>query len=364
MRIHKNLMTCGIVSSILLLSACQSFNSKTTQSSSNTSSNTSSKPSEVIQQDSNERLFNLNTDNMMTHLKAFEKIAQQNGGYRAVGSKGGQASAKYIIEQAKLAGLHAQTIAFENREKTIGQNILVEIEGQSKESAILIGAHYDSVDTGPGINDNASGVAVLIELMHQLKQSKQKPKQTIVLAFWDSEEVGIAGSRDYVKKLTPEQLNKIKAYINVDMVGTKDPNILIADADKSSLKDLEAQFKSAGVSESDYKPMIDGLKSLPTHSGDSALEERLKSFFKAKNLTIREDTTTLTASDTAPFLGKVPVTSIILFNEKERPGANEGETILDFAPCYHQACDTIEHVDPQSLKIASDAIIYLINGIK
>lgn len=63
------------------------------------------------------------------------------------------------------------------------------------------------------------------------------------------------------------------------------------------------------------------------------------------------------------FLGKVPVTSIISFNEQERPGEYEGESILDFAPCHHQACDTSEHVDPQSMVLSYDAIQHLLGVI-
>ena len=343
MQIHSKLGLTALLVSSLVMSACTHV--PTTTSSKNTTTELN-----VAKQ------LHLDPDQMMQHLKNFQKIAELNGGNRAVGTKGGLASAKYILDQAKKEGFNPQILAFENREKTVGQNILVEISGQSNESAILIGAHYDSVKMGPGINDNASGVAVLLELMHQINQSKQIPQYTIVLAFWDSE-VGIAGSQDYVKKLTQQQLDGIKAYINVDMVGTKTPNIMISDGDKSSVDEMEAMLKERGMSESDYKPLTDGLRSLPNHAGDLALEQSLKTFFKNKQLTIKEDISTLTASDTLPFLGKVPVTSIILFNEQLK-----GDE-LEFAPCYHKACDTIKQVDPQSLLIASNAIVHLINEI-
>jgi len=296
----------------------------------------------------------LDAAQMMTHLHAFEQIAKQHGGNRAVGTQGGLASANYILDQAKKAGFTTEVQAFENREKTKGQNIIVEIPGESKQDIILLGAHYDSVKMGPGINDNASGVALLLELMAQLSQQKIKPKHSIHLAFWDSEEVGIAGSQAYVKKLTADQLKAIKAYINVDMVGTKDPEILIADGDKSSLDEMEKMLKERGMQEQDYKPLLDGLRSILSHSGDLALENTLKAFFKAKNLEIKEDVATLTASDTAPFLGKVPVTSVILFNEQMK-----GDE-LEFAPCYHKACDTIEQVDPKSMQLAGDAVVHLL----
>lgn len=299
----------------------------------------------------------LDAAQMMTHLHAFEQIAKQHGGNRAVGTQGGLASANYILDQAKKAGFSTELQTFENREKTKGKNIIVEIPGESAQSIILLGAHYDSVKMGPGINDNASGVALLLDLMTQLSSQKVKPKHTIHLAFWDSEEVGIAGSQAYVEKLTAEQLKAIKAYINVDMVGTKDPEILIADGDKSSIDEMEKMLKERGMQEQDYKPLLDGLRSIPSHSGDLALENTLKAFFKAKNLEIKEDVATLTASDTAPFLGKVPVTSVILFNEQMK-----GDE-LEFAPCYHKACDTIEQVDPKSMQLAGDAVVHLLTSL-
>lgn len=301
--------------------------------------------------------YTLDTSVMMDHLKSFEKIAVQNGGNRSVGSAGGQASAAYIVEQAKKLGLPVQAIAFQNRNKMMGQNILVEITGQSKETAILLGAHYDSVKMGPGINDNASGVALLLELMKQISSAQTKPKNTIYFAFWDSEEDGIGGSQDYVKHLSTDQLNGIKAYINVDMVGTKNPNIQIADGDKSSIADMKKMFEERGVEESVYKSLIDNLNALPSHSGDIDLENILRDFFKQKNISVKDDATTLTASDTAAFLGKVPVTQLILFNEQLK-----GEE-LEFAPCYHKACDTIDLIDPNSLKIAGEAIVYLLNRL-
>jgi aminopeptidase S len=316
------------------------------------------------EQDSKEKIeevsqsgLKMDAAQMMTHLHAFEQIAKQHGGNRAVGTQGGLASADYILDHAKKAGFTTELQAFENREKTKGQNIIVEIPSESKQGIILLGAHYDSVKMGPGINDNASGVALLLELMAQLSQQNIKLKHSIHLAFWDSEEVGIAGSQAYVKKLSAEQLKAIKAYINVDMVGTKDPEILIADGDKSSVDDMEKMLKERGMQEQDYKPLLDGLRSIPSHSGDLALENTLKEFFKAKNLKIKEDVATLTASDTAPFLGKVPVTSVILFNEQMK-----GDE-LEFAPCYHKACDTIEQVDPKSMQLAGDAVVYLLQSL-
>lgn len=288
---------------------------------------------------------------MMHHLQALQSIAAQHGGHRAVGSPFSLATAEYILDQAKAAGLQAQMIPFENRKKAVGQNIIVEIAGQSKDTAVIVGAHYDSVPMGPGINDNGSGVALLLELMHHYATSSQAPKHTLYLAFWDSGQEGIGGSQDFARKLSPEQLNGIQAYINIDMVGTKHPTIQIADGDHSSITEMEQMLQQRGMAEADYKPLTDGLRSIPKHAGDVTLEQHLLAFFKNKQVEVKQDVSTLTASDTLPFLGKVPVTSLILFNEQMK-----GD-VLEFAPCYHQACDTLEQVDPASLQLASEAVL-------
>lgn len=334
------MLTAISLSSLVALSGCASLSTPKNSSTEHVNSG-------VTQQE----------NAMMQHLQAFQKIAEQHHGNRAVGTAGGLASAQYILDQAKKAGFHAQMLPFENREKTVGQNIVVEIEGQSKDSAVIVGAHYDSVKMGPGINDNGSGVALVLQLMQTLAAQKEKPKHTVYLAFWDSEEVGIAGSRAFAEKLSAEQLKGIKAYINVDMVGTKNPTVMIADASKSSVDEMEKMLKERGLDGADYQQLLAGMRAIPSHAGDLALEQTLMAFLKQKGIVAKKDISTLTASDTAPFLGKVPVASIILFNEQLK------DDVLEFAPCYHQACDTLDQVDPKSLTLASEMVWHLLSSI-
>lgn len=299
----------------------------------------------------------LSSTKMMEHLQALQDIAVKHAGNRAVGTAGGLASAKYIMNEAKEAGFQAQMIAFENRAKVVGQNIIVEIKGKNIDDAVIVGAHYDSVKTGPGINDNGSGTALLLELIHHYAKPENKPNNTVYLAFWDSEEEGIGGSQAFVKSMTPSQLEHTLAYINVDMVGTKNPDIMIADATKSSVDEMEKMLKERAMKDAEFKPLLDGLRAVPVHEGDAALEQVLSKFFKQKGAAVKKDISTLTASDTAPFLGKVPVASIILFNEQM-----QGD-VLEFAPCYHQACDTIDLIDPASLQLASEAVLNLLHYV-
>lgn len=293
----------------------------------------------------------LPTEPMMAHLHTFQTIADQNQGHRAVGSRGGQASGQYILQQVQQLGLQAQQLPFANRDGVAGQHIFVEVKGKLPEKIIMLGAHYDSVPYGAGINDNASGVAVLLEL---IKHYQAQPAQhSLMFVFWDSEEVGVA-SQDYVKKLQAQQLSSIQAYINVDMVGTASATAMLFDADRSSLTELEKTLQKNGTDKKDAQQLLAHLSAIPRHVGDIALEQRLKSFYKQQGVAYQEDLATIIASDTLSFLGKVPVASIILFKQQLK-----GD-VLEFAPCYHQACDRVDLIDPQSLKMSAQAIMDLV----
>lgn len=82
-----------------------------------------------------------------------------------------------------------------------GYNTLAEIPGTSKaDEVVMLGAHMDSWHTGTGANDNAAGVAVMMEAMRILKAIGVKPKRTIRVALWSGEEQGLIGSANYVAK--------------------------------------------------------------------------------------------------------------------------------------------------------------------
>jgi Zn-dependent M28 family amino/carboxypeptidase len=82
----------------------------------------------------------------------------------------------------------------------------------------MLGAHLDSVLEGPGINDDASGVAALLEIARALGGTR--PRATIRLAFWSGEELGLHGSYRYVTALPDDERRAIVAYLNADMLAS------------------------------------------------------------------------------------------------------------------------------------------------
>jgi Zn-dependent M28 family amino/carboxypeptidase len=95
---------------------------------------------------------------------------------------------------------------------------MAELPGIRSNRVVMIGAHLDSVPAGPGMNDNASGSAMVLELAEQLANARLP--STIRFAWWDGEEPGKLGSSHYVSALAPAERQRILLYLNLDMVGS------------------------------------------------------------------------------------------------------------------------------------------------
>jgi membrane dipeptidase len=101
-----------------------------------------------------------------------------------------------------------------------------------KSEALVIGGHLDHLGVGidgwiyPGADDNAASVAVILEIARALTAAKYKPARTIVFGAWAGEELGAEGSRYYTEHpVIP--LDKTALYMNIDMVGTGDSDLLV-----------------------------------------------------------------------------------------------------------------------------------------
>ncbi|MBD2355371.1 M28 family peptidase [Tolypothrix sp. FACHB-123] len=117
----------------------------------------------------------------------------------------------YITTELQKFGWKPQLQKFPN-----GVNIFAERQGTNKQAgAILVGAHYDTVAGSPGADDNASGLAVMLEVARVLG-SRPTPK-TLQLAFFDLEEAGLLGSKAFVSQKA--RLKNLQGAIVMDMVG-------------------------------------------------------------------------------------------------------------------------------------------------
>ena len=299
------------------------------------------------------------TDFTWNYLVGLDSIAKKYDNNRSTGSRGGVASKEYIIKALKNDNVKVETQSFVTMEGKNGTNIFAEIPGKSPK-VIMIGSHYDSVVFGPGINDNGTGVAILLNLLHQIVVNNQQPDYTLRFAFWDAEESGIEGSKYYVDQLNDNQINQIKSYLNLDMVGTIQGEILLLDGDNSSTLEFLEKIKDSELPEDELNAIIDGFtNSIPKQvSGSEQLEKDFTTYFTDNKINFKDDYILSLSTDVYPFIGKVPTTGLAFTNENEVE-TDEGSYVL-YAPCYHQSCDNLDNVDLNSLSIAKDAINFMV----
>ena len=159
----------------------------------------------------------------MTHLQALQKIADENGGNRAGGTRGYDASVDYVAGVLRGAGFEATTPTYasggDDGARATGRNVVAQTRTGDPGRVVLVGAHLDSVPEGPGIVDNGSGVATLLEIATRLGADPATPN-TVRFAFFGNEEDGSEGSTGYVQSLSRDDREKITPYLNVDMVAS------------------------------------------------------------------------------------------------------------------------------------------------
>jgi Zn-dependent M28 family amino/carboxypeptidase len=234
-------------------------------------------------------------------------------------------------------------------------NVLAERTGKNTENVVMAGAHLDSVVRGPGINDNGSGSAALLEVAEQM--AKVKPQNTLRFAWWGSEEFSLLGSIHYVDTLPQAERDKIALYLNFDMVGSPNHVFFIYDGDNS-----------------------DGVGAPAGPPGSAQVEDKFEEFFASRDIaTLGTDFDG--RSDYGPFIAAgIPAGGLFTGAEGIKTAAQAAEPDWagtagqQYDPCYHLACDTFDNVNLFALDTNSDAIAYatlsfamsteLINGTK
>jgi aminopeptidase YwaD len=140
----------------------------------------------------------------------------------------------YLPEEAK-------EISFRIKQKFIpdfkAKNIITFADGSSQpDSIIVFSAHYDHLGMMgkeiyfPGANDNASGVAMLLNLATYFSKKENQPQYTIVFIAFAGEEAGLVGSEYYTSHPRIYDLSKIKFLVNLDLLGTGDEGMMVVNA--------------------------------------------------------------------------------------------------------------------------------------
>ncbi|KNB53713.1 M28 family metallopeptidase [Streptomyces caatingaensis] len=221
------------------------------------------------------------------------------------------------------------------------RNVVAETRGGDANHVVALGSHLDSVPEGPGINDNGSGSAGLLEVALKLARTTRHPTNKVRFAWWSGEELGLLGSDHYVKQLTPEQRRKIALYLNFDMIASPNAAELVYDGD-----------------DSDHKGSGPGPK------GSAEIEKLITDYLDRKHKP-HEGTDFDGRSDYGPFIDAgIPAGGTFTGAEgikTEEQAAKFGGTAgVAYDPNYHAKGDTLKNIDLKYFDTNIDVIAHAV----
>ncbi|GAB2852145.1 M28 family metallopeptidase [Actinocorallia aurea] len=209
-------------------------------------------------------------------------------------------------------------------------NVLAETGQGAADRVVMVGAHFDSVPEGPGVNDNGSGAAALLEVA---RDARERPaRNRLRFAWWGAEELGLLGSAHYVDSLGAAERAKIRVYLNHDMIASPNHIYGVYDGDDSDRK-------GAG----------------PGPEGSGRVEQVYAAYFEAAGLP-HKGTDFTGRSDYGPFIARgIPSGGLFTGAEGRKTEAEAatfgGTAGRPYDACYHRACDTLDNLNTTALGV-------------
>lgn len=247
-----------------------------------------------------------------------------------------------LVETESVMRLKVDTI----NEIRVTGNVIADTPIGREDKTVVVGSHLDSVDEGPGINDNGSGSAAILEIALQMSElgmldsEDTGVRNRVRFAWWGAEELGLLGSTYYVAKLSDEDLGDIVANLNFDMVASPNYVRFVYDGDGSAFDN-------------------------PGPEGSAFIEWLFNDYFMEAGLA-SAPTDFSGRSDYGPFIEVgIPAGGLFTGAEgvktEEEAGLYGGTAGEAYDACYHAACDDINNLSMQALDEMSDAAAYLVN---
>jgi Zn-dependent M28 family amino/carboxypeptidase len=218
-------------------------------------------------------------------------------------------------------------------------NVIAETPGGRDDRVVVVGAHLDSVDSGPGVQDNGSGSAAILEVARQMAALGIEPRNKVRFAWWGAEESGLLGAEFYVDNLSKRDIKNIALNLNFDMIGSPNFVRFVYDGDGSATP-------------------------LAGPNGSKNIEQVFLSYFDEQGLAT-EPTAFDGRSDYGPFI-EVGIPAGGLFTGAEGIKTEEQVAIYggtageQYDPCYHLACDTFDNISLEVLDQNSDAVAHAV----
>ncbi|MGA5041216.1 M28 family peptidase [Streptomyces capoamus] len=264
---------------------------------------------------------------VQAHLTELNAIASRNGGNRRSTTQGYRDSVAYVKGKLQAAGYTVTEQACTSGcTSGAGPNLIAEWPQGDASKVYMFGSHLDSVSAGPGINDNGSGSATLLEVALKLAETKPSMAARVRFGWWTDEEQGLNGSDFYARSLTSAQRSAIKAYYNFDMVASPNGGYFI-------------------------------------NHITSAAAAPMKAYWDSLNLQPEENTEGAGRSDDYSFENYgIPTSGYAMGASARKTSAQAakwGGTVgAAYDGCYHSACDTTANINATGLNRSADGVAY------
>jgi Zn-dependent M28 family amino/carboxypeptidase len=225
-------------------------------------------------------------------------------------------------------------------EQRTSYNVIAETRTGRHDNVVMAGAHLDSVPDGPGVNDNGTGSAALLEIALQLGGSP-KVGNAVRFAWWSAEELGQIGSNHYVDNLSFDEQLDIALYLNFDMIGSPNAGYFTFDGDNS-----------------------DGVGAGAGPYGSAQIEQAFTDYFDYTGVPLEGFDGTFDFSEF--MLDGIPAGGLFTGADAVKTDAQVakwgGTAGQAFAPCFHMICDDLGGVDRVALDRNSDAIAFVLGS--
>ncbi len=229
--------------------------------------------------------------------------------------------------------LHLELRGHEENDTTV--NVIAETRGGDPDRVVMAGAHLDSVTEGPGIDDNGTSAAALLETAERLAPYQNHVRDKVRFAWWGAEEMIDIGSIHYVDSLPAADQARIAVYLNYELIAS--PNFV--------------------------RFVFDGA--VPAPAGSAAASKAFEDHLTDVGLPFKPVPAASIGSDHEPFMAAgIPVTGMdggtLGVKTPEEAAIFGGQAGQIYDHCYHQACDTTSNVNRRVFGENVPAIAWLI----
>ena len=224
------------------------------------------------------------------------------------------------------------------------RNVVAQTKTGDTHNVVVAGAHLDTVAKSPGINDDGTGVAALLETAAALG-SQPQITNAVRFGFWGSEEAVLEGSTKYVQSLDRDHLNDIALYLNFDMLGSPNAGFFTYDGDQSGQPNPAVPADTVPV-------------------GSAGIERTLAGYLNLAGIR-PADMPLGKASDYSPFLDAgVPIggTTTGAAQRKTEVQARlwGGTAGVAFDRNYHLPGDTVDNVSRDALAVTGPGVAFVV----